>query len=229
MAKKKQEEEEVIVDVAETIGKAEKYIEENRKSITAIVGGVVVIVLGYFAYTNLYLEPREKEAQEEIFFAQQYFEQDSLRLALEGNASFSGFLEIADRFSGTKAANLCNYYIGVSYLNMGEFAEAIKYLDEFESNDPILGVIATGSIGDAFLEIGQPEDALDYYERAVSGQENNYVVPFYLLKAGMVAENLDKLEKANKYFTRIKKEFKDSREAESVDKYIARVEAQMNS
>ena len=31
------------------------------------------------------------------------------------------------------------------------------------------------------------------------------------------------------YFSRIKKEFKDSQEATDIDKYIARVDAKMNS
>lgn len=224
MAKKKQQEEEVLVDVAQSFSKVEKYVEENRKSITVIIGALFVIVGGYIAYLQLYQEPRELEAQKEIFFAQQYFENDSLRLALDGDGQHLGFVDIADDYSGTKAGNLANYYAGVSYLNTGKFEDAIAYLDAFESNDPIFSVIAQGGLGDAFWELGQPNEALDYYTRAVSGASNNFVVPFYLKKAGLVAEELGEYDKAIKFYTRIKDEFKDSQQGADIDKLIAYAE-----
>lgn len=230
MAKqKKNQEDEVLVDVGQSLSKVEHFFEENRKSITVIMVALFAIVGGYFAYLYLYQQPRETEAQEYIYTAQRYFEQDSLRLALEGDGSAYGFLDIADEYSGTKAGNLANYYAGVSYLNMGQYENAIEYLDKFDGDDAILSVIATGAIGDAFLELDQPKEALDYYKRAVSGAENTFVVPVYLKKAGLVAEEQGDLKSAQKYFTRIKKEFKDSQEASDIEKYIARVEAKMNS
>ncbi len=215
---------EVLVDVTQSITKAEKFFEENRKSITVIAVALFAIVGGYFAYLYFYLQPREEEAQQEIFWAQQYFEQDSLKLAINGDGAHYGFLDIAADYSGTKAGNLANYYAGICYLNLGEFDNAIALLDEFDSNDPILSVIAEGAIGDAFLELNQPKEALDYYKRAVSGQDNEFIVPFYLLKAGLLAElNGDNKEALN-FYERIKKEFPDSKEASDIDKYIARVE-----
>jgi len=229
MAKKNKQDEDLLVDVGQSLTKAEKFVEENRQSLTLIVGVLVVLVGGYFAYQSFYLKPLEKEAQEEIFQAQQYFESDSLKLAINGDGQNLGFVDIADEYSATKAGNLANYYAGISYLNLGEFKNAIEYLDKFSSNDPVFSIIATGSIGDAFWELEQPEEALDYYEKAVSGNENAFVVPFYLKKAGLVAEQLGDLDKAEKYFTRIKKEFKDSREAGDIEKYIARIEAKKNA
>ncbi|MEQ9262738.1 MAG: tetratricopeptide repeat protein [Owenweeksia sp.] len=229
MAKKKNQEEDVIVDVGQSLTRVERYLEENRKSITFIVGGLFVIVAGYFAYLKLYQEPREMEASEEIYKAQSYFEQDSLKLALNGDGQSLGFIDVASEYSGTKAGNMANYYAGVSYLNIGEFENAISYLDDFELDDPVFSVIAAGSIGDAFLELEQPEEALDYYNRAVSGKSNSMVVPFYLKKAGILAEEQGNLKKAKEYFNRIKKDFKGSPQAADIDKFIARVEAQMNA
>lgn len=226
--KKQHTEDEVLVDVGQSLSSAEHFFEENRKSITFIAVALFVIVGGYFAYLYLYQTPREKEAQEYIFAAQNYFEQDDLTKALEGDGQNYGFIDIANDYSGTKAGNLANYYAGISYLNNGEFENAIEYLDNFSSDDPILSVIATGSIGDAFMELGQPSEALDYYQRATSGESNEFVVPFYLKKAGMVAEELGEYNKANKFYTRIKKEFKDSQEGSGIDKFIARVETKMN-
>ena len=229
MAKKNNQEEDVILDVGQSLTRIEKYMEENRKSITFIVGGLFVIVAGYFAYLKLYQEPRENEALEEIYTAQNYFEQDSLQLALNGDGQHLGFIDVAAEYSGTKAGNLANYYAGISYLNTGKYEDAIEYLDDFESDDPVFSVIATGSIGDAFLELGQPQEALDYYDRAVSGESNNLVVPFYLKKAGILAEEQGDLKKSKEYFTRIQKDFKDSQQAADIEKFIARVEAKIEA
>ncbi len=227
--RKNQEEDEVLLDVGQSLSKVERFFEENRKSITVIMVALFVLVGGYFAYQYMYQMPRENEAQEYIYTAQRYFEEDSLNLALNGDGTNYGFLAVAEDYSGTKAGNLANYYAGVSYLNLGQYEKAIEYLDEFDSDEDVLSVVAKGAIGDAFMELDQPKEALDYYKRAVSGEENSFVVPFYLKKAGMVAEGEGNLKDAQKYFTRIKKEFKDSQEAADIDKYIARVEAKMNS
>lgn len=224
MAKKNKQEEEVLVDVQESLSKIEKYLEENRKSLTVIVGGILAIVVGYFAVDMFYQQPREQEGQLEIFKAQQYFESDSLSLALNGRGLDMGFMEVADKFSGTKAGNLANYYAGNCALRLGQYQEAIAFFDDFSSNDPILSVIAKGSIGDAFMEINQPKEALEYYSKAVNGEENNLVVPFYLKKAGILAESEGQLDQALKFYRRLKTEFKDSRDALDVDKYIARIE-----
>jgi len=228
MAKQKQQqEEEVLVDVGQGLTRVESFFNENRKSITVIAVGLFVLVGGYFAYLYLYQQPREEKAQQEIAMAQIYFEQDSLNLALQGDGQFYGFEEITEEFSGTKAGNLAHYYAGISYLKKGEYKSAIEHLDEFESDDPVLGVIATGSIGDAFAELGQMEEALEYYERAVSGEENEFIVPFYLMKAGMAAEANGNPKEALEFYERIKEDFPDSQQASTIERSIGSAKTAM--
>ena len=225
MAKKKQQEEEVLVDVAQSLGRAEKWFEENQKTIIVTVAAIFILVGGYFAYDTYYQEPREKEALEEIFFAQQYFELDSLNTALAGDGQHYGFEDIAANYSGTKAGNLAQYYAGISYLNLGDFENAIKYLDAFKSDDPIFSVLASGSIGDAFLELNQMSEALEYYTKAVDGKTNSTVVPVYLQRGAIIAEQEGEYKTALMMFTRLKNEFKDSPQAVDAEKNIARVES----
>lgn len=227
MAKKQQQEDEVLVDVGQSLSNAEKYFEENKQTISIVIVALVALIGGYFAYAEFYKKPLEKEAQGAIFYAQQSLESDSLNAALNGTNGNMGFLDVADEYSGTKAGNLANYYAGVAYLNLGQFENAIEYLDKFSSDDPILSVIAKGAMGDAFLELNQPEEALDYYEKAVNGKDNNFVVPIYLQKAAILAEAQSELDASKKHFTRIKKDFPQSPEALSADKYLARLEAKM--
>ncbi len=226
MAKKNKQEEEVLVDVGSSLTGLERYLEENRKSITTIGIAIFAVVAGYFAYTKLYQEPLEQEAQEEIFYAESLFQKDSLEQAINGYDGHMGFLDVAADYSGTKAGNMANYYAGISYLRLGEFENAIKLLDEFSTSDPLLSAEATGAIGDAFMELNQPEDALEYYVKASKVSNNSYVVPFYLFKAGLVAEMQGDFEAAVGHFETIKEEYPDSKQAADVEKYIARAEAQ---
>ncbi|MGK0406371.1 MAG: tetratricopeptide (TPR) repeat protein [Roseivirga sp.] len=227
MAKKNKQDDEVLIDVTQSISKVEKFFEDNGKALSAAAIGLFVVVGGYIAFLKFYQEPRELDAQNEIYHAQQLFEADSLKQAVEGFAGKAGFLTVAADYSGTKAGEMANYYAGISYLRLGEYENAIRLLDDFSTNDPILGVIAEGSIGDAFLELDQKEEAMDYYKKATSFNSNDFVVPFYLLKAGMLAETMDKNEDALDFYQTIKGDFPDARQAADIDRYIARVNAKI--
>jgi hypothetical protein len=52
----------------ETVGKLEIWFLKYQKQLTTAVLAVVIAVGGYFGYRFVYLEPREKSAQEELFF-----------------------------------------------------------------------------------------------------------------------------------------------------------------
>lgn len=227
MAKKNNQEDEVLVDVTQSISKVESFFEENGKAISTAAIAVFAIVAGYIGYVKFYQEPLETEAQEMIYHAQHWYEVDSFSQAINGMGDKLGFLDVAADYSSTNAGNMANYYAGISYLRLGEYENAIRLLDEFHTDEPVLSVIAKGSIGDAFMELKQMDEALEYYESAVSVNSNDFVVPFYLLKAGLTAELSGDNASALKFFNRIKSEFPDSRQGLDIDRYIGRIEAKM--
>ena len=205
----------------------EKFIEKNQKILTIVIGSAIVIVLGVFAFQKLYIAPREKAAQGQMFMAQKYFEEDSLNKALNGDANYPGFLTIIDDYGMTKAANLSKYYAGIIYLKQGKYEDAITYLKKFDSDDEFVGPMATGSIGDANLELGKKEEAVDYYMKASSMQENDLTTPLYLLRAAFVYEDLGKFDKAIELYEKIQKEHTKSTEARDIDKYIEQAKAKI--
>ena len=225
MAKKKQKDDEVLLHVEESLGKAEQYIENNKNTLMIVVGAILLIVGGYIGYTRFYIAPLQEEATREMFQAEQYFQQDSLQLALNGDGNNAGFIDIIDEYGATKAANLAHYYAGIAYLRMGDYAQAIEYLDQFNSDDKMLAPVAKGAIGDAFLELGQPEEALEYYLKATKVNDNQFTNPIYLMRAAHVCEMLENYEEAIKHYERVQKEYPDSREANDIKKYIARAQA----
>ena len=152
---------EVFNTLDETASKTEDWVAKNQKMILGIVGAIAIATIGYVLYNKYVVEEKEAKANNEIFQAQQYFQQavdatakpDSLyNLALKGGEGKLGFVGIADQYAGTDAGNLANYYAGMSYLNLGDFKNAITYLENFKSDDAILKPLALGAIGDAFSE-----------------------------------------------------------------------------
>ncbi len=223
---------EVFSTLDEKASRTEAWVAKNQKYILGFIGAIVLIVLGYLGYEQFILKPKEAEASNEMFFAQQDFDQavnstdkDSLfTLALEGRDGKFGFIDIIENYKGTKAANLANYSAGMAYLNMNKYKDAISYLQDFESEDPILGALAKGGIGDAFSQLNQPEEALNYYEKAAQHSKNDFTTPKFLFKAGLIALDLQQKEKSVKYFQQIKDNYPDSEEGRIIDIYIGKAE-----
>lgn len=227
MAKKTDKTEEKIIVVQDALSNTEQFIEKNQKILIIILGVIAVIVLGYMGFKKLYVAPQNEEAQSQMFSAERYFENDSLDLALYGDGNYPGFLDIIDDYGFTKSANLAHYYAGLCFLKKGEFNDAIDYLKDFNSDDQMVSVMATGAIGDAYLELGETETALEYYLEAANQNDNLFTSPEFLLKACWVYEKLGNYEKAIEIYETIKTKYYKSfqgREFElyDIDKYIAR-------
>ncbi|MEP3209432.1 MAG: tetratricopeptide repeat protein [Maribacter sp.] len=220
---------EVFSTLDESASRSEAWVAKNQNYILGFIGVIAVGVLGYLAYNQFVQAPKEESAANELYYPQQYFDQavnsttakDSLfNLALNGAEGKYGFKDIIDEYSGTKAANLANYSAGMAYLNMNQYEEAIDYLEDFSSEDDILGALSKGGLGDAFMQLGQAADALGYYEQALSHSTNEYTTPKFLYKAGVTALELNQNDKALGYFQRIKDEFSKSEEAQTIDAFI---------
>lgn len=212
----------------ETASKTEDFVAKNQKIIIGFVAAIALLTVGYLAYQKFVVAPQEDEAVNEMFQAQQNFQKavdgtssDSLyALALNGDKKSIGFVEIADKYSGTDAGNLAHYYAGISFLNTKKYTEAIEYLGKFKSEDVILKALAIGAIGDAYSQLKQPNEALENYIAAAESNKNEFTTPRFLLKAGKKALELGKKEEAVKYFTDIKENFETAPEAGAVDVLI---------
>jgi tetratricopeptide (TPR) repeat protein len=220
---------EVFSTLDESASRSEAWVSQNQNYILGVIGVIAVGVLGYLAYMQFVQNPKETSAANEMYYPQQYFDEaltnevakDSLfNLALNGAEGKYGFLDIIDEYSGTKAANLASYSAGMAYLNMNNYQEAITYLEKFSSEDAVLGALGKGGLGDAFMQLGQPEDALGYYEKAIAHSDNEFTTPKFLYKAGVTAMELNQHAKALQHFERIKNEYSSSEEARTIDAFI---------
>tara|TARA_B100001540_G_scaffold305412_1_gene316305 strand:- start:1043 stop:1723 length:681 start_codon:yes stop_codon:yes gene_type:complete len=224
MAKKTNKIDDQFQQVEETLTKTEQFIENNQKNLLRIVTIVVGLIALVFGVQNLYLKPLEKEANVEMYMAEIYFQKDSFNLALEGDGQYLGFLDIADEYGLTNAGELANYYAGICYLNMSDYDNAIEYLSQYSSDDIILSSLALGCIGDAYVELGDLDEGLDYYEDAVNNSDNKFTKPKYMLKAAMIHEHNGDYDKAIDLYKELQLNFKSSPEAAGIERYISRAE-----
>lgn len=219
---------EVFSKLDETATITEDFVAKNQKVIIGLVAVAALVTIGYLAYQRFIAAPKEDEAANEMFVAQQNFQKatdgvasDSLyKLSLNGSEGKFGFLKIADEYSGTDAGNLANYYAGIAYLNTGKYTEAIDYLNKFKSDDIVLSALAKGAIGDAYSQKNQPKEALENYVKAAGTNKNDFTTPRFLLKAGKTALALGNKADALKYFIDIKENYEATPEAASVDVLI---------
>ena len=110
---------------------------------------------------------------------------------------------------------------------MGNFEEAIEYLKDHDPVDQMIGPMALGGIADAYMELNDPETAVDYYMDAANVSSNDFTTPMYLYRAGMTYELLGEYEDAYDAYNRIYKEYFRTNEGRTIEKNVARMKAMM--
>ena len=222
--RRNKKEDETLLDIVEARDSARSFIEKNQNLILGIITAVVVLIGGYILYQNLYQAPREREAATQMFQAQFQFERDSFASALTNpGGGYDGFLDIIDNYGGTNAGNLSKYYAAVSYLQLGQYEDALDYIQDFNAKGDVMPIMKAGVKGDIYSELGEYENAISAYEDA-TGYSNDFLRPYYLQKLAMLQDQQGMSDKALANFKTIKAEYPESVPAEQVEKYIGKLE-----
>ncbi len=211
--------------LVETTHKVEHFYHDYKKQINYGIIAVLAIAALYVGYSRFYLAPLEEEAQKEAFMAQKYYDMDSFNLALVGNDKFKGFEALADEYGQTKIGNLSHFYAGMCNLRLGKFQEAIDHLEDFSTSNKLVGPLAEGALGDAYVELGDLNKGVSQYTKAAKMSDNKLTAPVFYKKAGLVYEELKEYGNAIEVYQKIKTNYSEAQEAQDIDKYIARAEA----
>ncbi len=207
--------------VENVLGVAEQFIEKHKNTLIYSVIAILVIATIGFAYQHLYRKPLKEEALGQTFVAEQYFRADSFAVALNGDGNSLGFSQIIDEY-GSASPKSVYMYAGVCELHLGNFQEAISYLKKYKSKDPVMQARAIANIGDAYAGLMKNREALNSYLKAAS-HSNNVFAATYMLKAGIMQEELGNTKAAIKLYEEIKIKYPQSQEGAEADKYIARI------
>jgi tetratricopeptide (TPR) repeat protein len=224
---KKQDNTKIVLE-DNKLGKSGSFVLENQKSLLFIIAAVVIMAAGYFIYLKVYLAPREVTAANQMHVAQDFWEKKDWDKAINGDAGYPGFQKILSDYSNTKAANLAYFYLGVAYLNKGEYSKAVENLTSYHGDDSMVAAEALGSTGDAYVELKDYSNAETYFKKAVDKSKNKFLSPMYLKKLGLVYEAEKDYKSADETYKKIKTDYFGSTEAQNIDEYIARAEAQVN-
>jgi tetratricopeptide (TPR) repeat protein len=219
---KKKETSKGIENVEQTLTRTEQFLEQNYKPLLYVLVGAVLLV-GIAWLLRMYVSKKNDEALSQMFMAEQYFGQDSLNLALNGDGNNLGFIDIASEYKNTRSGKLANFYAGACLMHLGQYEEAISYLNKYRQDDEVIAPQARGLIGDARVELGDMAAGIKNYIEAADMAENAFLSPIYLMKAGMLYENDEKWADALRVYERIQDKYPESNEGRSIEKYIARV------
>ncbi len=222
--KGKENQEDNSFNVGELISSSERFIDRNKKIIVAVLAVVVCGIAGYFAYKHFVVMPKEKNAQAELFAAEQYFKNEDFDKALKGDGKHGGLINLMEEYGSTKSGELAAYYAGNIYLQKGEYQKAIDCLSKFSPDDSFMKSQTKALIGDAYAELNQLDKAINLYKEALEG-DNDLSTPFVLMKMGQVYEMQKNHKEALECYKRIKKDYVNSMEYREVEKYISRMEA----
>ena len=220
MAEKKN----VTGDGDEIIAKAQDFWTRYQKQITAVLAVIVLAVGGWYGYKNFFQKPKAAKAVDAMFKAEEYFAMDSLQKALNGDGVNWGFVRVVKEYGGTDAGNLARFYAGVSYLRLGDFNNAVKYLKEFSTSQKMVQARTYKLLGDAYSELGRNDDAISHYKKAAEHfSEDRYAAAESLFLAASFAEKIGKTNEAIALYKEVIEKYPNTVSANESDKYLAKL------
>ena len=206
---------------------AQQFWSKNSKLIGIVLAVIVLLVGGYFAYDSLYKGPQELKAAEAVWKAEEYFRNDSVAKALNGDGINQGFLKVISKYGGTKTGNRAKFYAGACYLQLGDFNNAIKYLKDFSADEVVANMRVNGLLGDAYSELGKKEEAISYYKKAGAAfPEDEVNAPEYLFRAALLLADAGKTQDAIELARQVKNKYPRSvmpqPQGQDIDKYLGK-------
>ena len=188
----------------------ERFLEKHSKTLITVFGALVIAVLGYFAFQQFYVAPRNEEATLSYLAAQKNLADGKEELALGGKtAANPGYLGTYNEYSGTKVGKLSAYNAGLLKFKEGKYQEAYDLLDQFSSGNKVLMALKFGAMADCQANLNKSDDAMSLLDKAISASKDPYTSYYFTRKAGLLALALKKKAEAKKYFTAIGEKYQD--------------------
>lgn len=188
----------------------ERFIERYAKPLSIVFGVLIVGILGYFAYQQFIIAPKNDEATKSYLSAQKSLSEGKDDLALGGKtAANPGFIGTYNEYSATDAGKLSAYNAGLLEFKEGHYQKAYDLLNNFSSDNKILVALKYGAMADCQTNLNKNDDALSLLDKAISASDDSYTNYYFTRKAGILALALKKNAAAKKYFSTIDEKYKD--------------------
>lgn len=217
------------------IERARGFWVNYNKPVIYIGSAVVILLLGWVVYKFMFQKPKIEKSNDIVFVTQKYFSEfaateDTTKAllaakVLNGDGVNPGALKIINKYSGTPAANLCQYYAGACYLSLGQFDKAISHLKKFDGNGATqIQSRAYGMLGDANAELNKNSDALDYYKKAAKvNTKDDFTTSEYLFRAAAYAQSIGKTKDAIDLFKQLKDDYPLTEKGADAARHLAQL------
>lgn len=182
----------------------------NQNKAAVLGGGLafvlsIVLVIGYFIYSS----QQEQEAQILLGIAEQSLLQNDFERALYGDdEQFTlGFTQIARNYNRTDAGNLAYYYSAVAEFELGNYEDALSYIENYTVPRGVLGVAPISMHAIILTELNRYEDAAGMFERAARWDDNRSTTPQNLIEAAQAYIEIGNNQKAIEHLNTILTEY----------------------
>ena len=137
-----------------------------------------------------------------------------------------GAIEMAEKLNFpliiTDKIELANAYAGICYAQLGQYGNAVKYLNKFSADDHLVSPAILGTMGNCYAQLGELDKAAATLVKAADKANSHALSPIYLIQAGQIYEKLGKNSEAVNAYKAIKDKYFNSYQAMDIDKYIER-------
>lgn len=207
------------------IAKAKDFWAKYGKLTTGVSVVVILLAGGWYGYRNFIQKPKETKAVEMMFRAEEYYRKDSVVKALNGDGQNWGFLKVIDKYGGTKAGNLANFYAGSCFVKLNENEKAVKYLKKFTTDSKPGKAKVYKLLADAYADLGKNSEALDYYKKAAAAfeKDQNFSADCLFMAGFLAQKSMNDPKTATAIFQELKAKFPKTQQAFDAENNLAQM------
>ncbi len=205
-----------------TYYKAREFVEKNKKILSYILTGVIIIVAGIIIYRNN-VKAENERAEALLSKIIGYYDNGDYKTAIDGipQRNIQGLKYIVENYGGTDAGEIATYYLASAYFMLGDYDNALKYFKKYDGNDKLLFSASLAGIASIYEIKGEYKKAGEYFEKAAQRFRENILVPEYLYNAARNYKLAGERERALRLYERIKKDYPNFAKIRDVEIYIA--------
>lgn len=183
------------------------------------VGGVLLLVLGYFIYLQMFWKPANEKSKDAYWPALVNISSDSVDVDL----AIDELRGVVKKYDGKIGGEVAQFLYARQLMAKGEYSKALAELQEVEVEDTYVRVMCVGLQADCKSEMNKYKEASAQYEEAANMIDNDLTTPMYLNKAALCAMELKDYKTATKYYKRIINDYPTFAMQNETEKYYARV------
>ena len=173
-----------IDELNESLSTFEQKVENNKKYIYWIAGGIVVLALIILGYVYGIHNPNMENAKAEIAKA-------DMDLSLgKDSVALQEYLAVAANYSNDPA-NRASLNAAILLYKEGKYEEAAANIKNFDAEGTIVGPASQSLLGDCYVNLKKYDEAISAFDKAVSlSADNALYTPLFLLKKATVLREL---------------------------------------